>query len=50
MPPTLSQSILIDSNSNSNAQSELFKLESELFKDLNLNKEFNALSSTDTLT
>ena len=50
MPPTLLQSILIDSDSNFNAQLELSELKSELFKDLNLNEKFNALSFTNTLT
>ena len=50
MPPSLSQSIVIDSDSNSNAQSELSKLESELFEDENSNEESNALSSTNIPT
>ena len=39
MPPTLSQSILIDFDSNSNAQSKLSKLKNKLFEDPNLNEE-----------
>ena len=50
MPPSLSQSIVIDSDSNSNAQLELSELESELFEDENTDKESNALSSTNTPT
>ena len=43
MPPFFSQSIVIDSNSNSNVQLELSKLKSKLFEDKNSNKESNAL-------
>jgi len=50
MPSSLSQSIVIDSNSNSNAQLELSELKSKLFKDKNTNKESNALSSTNIPT
>ena len=50
MPPSLSQSIIIDSDSNFNAQLELSKLKSELFKDENTDEESNALSSTNTPT
>jgi hypothetical protein len=50
MPPSLSQPIVINSDSNSNAQSELSKLESEPFKDKNSNEESNALSSTNIPT
>ena len=50
MPPSLSQPILIDSDSNSDTQSELSELESELFDDLNLDKESNASPSTESST
>ena len=50
MPPSLSQPIPIDSDSNSNTQLEVSKLESKLFNNLNLDKESNALLSTETST
>ena len=50
MPPSLLQLILIDSDSNSDTQSELSELESELFDDLNPDEESNALLSTKTST
>ena len=50
MPPSLSQPIYVDSDSNSDPQSELFKLKSEFFKDLIPNKNFNALLFTKSST
>jgi len=50
MPPSLLQSIVIDSDSNFNAQLELSELKSELFKDENTDEESNALFSTNTPT
>ena len=50
MPPSLSQSIIINSDSNFNAQLKLFKLKSEFFKDKNSNEESNASSSTNIPT
>lgn len=48
MPPSLSQSIVIDSDSNSDAQSELSELESELFEDLNPDEECDASLSSES--
>jgi len=48
MPPSLLQPISINSNSNSNTQLEVSKLESKLFNNLNLDEESNALLSTET--
>ena len=50
MPPSLLQSIVIDFDSNSDAQLELSELESKLFEDKNSNKESNTSSSTNTPT
>ena len=50
MPPSLSQSIIIDSNSNSDAQLELSKLKSKFFEDENSNEESDASSSTNIPT
>ena len=50
MPPSLLQFIVIDSDSNSDAQLELSELKSKLFKDENFNKESDALSFTNIPT
>ena len=46
MASPILKSLFINSDSNFNTQSKLFKLNSELFKDLTANNNFNALSST----
>ena len=50
MPPFLSQFIIINFDSNSNAQLELSKLKSEFFENKNSNKESDALFFTNIST